>query len=69
MATIELNAPDISCGHCKASIEGDLAAEPGVEAVAVDIEARQVRIDYADAVIDVPTLRAKLAEIGYPTSS
>ena len=36
-AIIELTAPDISCGKCKASIEGDLASYPGIKQVTVDV--------------------------------
>ena len=68
MATIDLHAPDISCGHCKAHIEGDLRGEPGVRRVAVDVAARQVQIDFDDEATDTVVLRAKLAEIGYPTT-
>lgn len=56
-----LNVPDISCGHCKASIEAALA--PMAQPIRVDIAARQVHVPEgadADAV-----LRA-LAEIGFP---
>ncbi len=43
-ATIELTAPDISCGKCKTNIECDLASEPGVGQVIVDVGARGVCI-------------------------
>jgi copper chaperone len=39
-----LDVPDISCGHCKAAIEGALAAVPGVETASVDIDARTVTV-------------------------
>ena len=45
-ATIELTAPDISCEKCKATIEGDLAGEPGIGQVTADVGTRQVRITY-----------------------
>jgi copper chaperone CopZ len=45
-AIIELTAPDISCAKCQANIEGDLATEPGVEQVTVDVGARRVRTAY-----------------------
>ena len=31
MTTITLNVPDISCGHCKSSIEGAVAELVGIE--------------------------------------
>ncbi len=68
MATIDLHAGDISCAHCKASIEGDLGREPGVRRVVVDVAIRQVQIDFDEQATHADVLRTKLAEIGYPTS-
>jgi copper chaperone CopZ len=67
-ATIELTAPDISCGKCKTNIEGDLASEPGVEQVTVDVSTRHVRIAYDQDQTGPEQLRAKLGEIGYPAA-
>jgi len=65
-ATIEFTAPDISCDKCKANIEGDLADEPGIAQVSVDVGTQRVRIAYDQARTSPNQLRAKLAEIGYP---
>lgn len=55
------NVPDISCGHCKASITAALT--PIVGAVTVDIAARQVQVaDTADQAAVLQTL----AGIGFP---
>ena len=67
-AVIELTAPDISCDKCKANIEGDLAGEPGIKQVTVDVVTRRVRIAYDQAQTSTSQLRAKLAEIGYPAA-
>jgi len=45
-AAIELIAPDISCAKCKENIEGDLAGEPGIEQVTVDVDTRRIHINY-----------------------
>lgn len=66
MALIDFHAADISCGHCKKSIEGDLAKEPGVRAVTVDIEDKRIDLDYDESVTGPEVLKAKLADIGYP---
>jgi len=59
-------APDIACGTCKASIEGDLASEPGIGQVTVDTATRRVRIIYDKEQTSPERLRARLSEIGYP---
>lgn len=66
MKTLTLTAPDISCEHCKTSIEHDLTAAPGVRHVAVNIDTKAVRVDYDDAETDDQALRATLTDIGYP---
>ena len=67
-AIIELTAPDISCAKCKDNIEGDLAGDPGVENVTVDVDARIVRIAYDEQQTSPGRLRARLDEIGYPAA-
>ncbi len=67
-ATIELTAPYISCGKCKANIEGDLASEPGVEQVTVDVDTRRVHIAYDQHQTSPGQLRTRLGEIGYPAA-
>ncbi len=57
---IELTAPDISCGRCKANIESDLAGQPGIEQVTVDVGARPVHIAYDEQQTSPGQLRASL---------
>jgi len=65
-ATVELIAADISCTKCKENIEGDLADEPGIRQVRVDVDDKRVRIAYDPQGTSPARLRQKLAEIGYP---
>ena len=46
MATRTLSVPDISCGHCKTSIEGAVGPLEGVEFVEVAIDDRTVVVNY-----------------------
>ena len=38
------NVPDISCDHCKRSIEEALSAVPEVDSVVVTVEQREVEV-------------------------
>jgi copper chaperone len=40
-----LSVPDMTCGHCRASVESALAPLPGMAAVTVDLPARQVKAE------------------------
>lgn len=38
------SVPDISCGHCKASIEGAVGALDDVDTVTVDVDTKTVTV-------------------------
>ncbi len=65
MSTRTLSVPEISCGHCKSSIEGAVSPLDGVDKVVVHIEARTVDLDYdgSDATFDA--IVAAIEEQGY----
>ena len=44
-----LSVPDMTCGHCKASVEAALATVPGVAKVAVDLTSHRVDVEGAAA--------------------
>ena len=69
MATSVLNVPDISCGHCQATITKALTPLPGVQSVDVDIPTRKVTVEYDPSVVQVDTMKDVLAEEDYPVES
>lgn len=48
MATHAFQVPDMTCGHCKASVENELGKLSGVTAVRVNLDTKAVEIDAAD---------------------
>ncbi len=44
--TLTLDVPDISCGHCKESIEAAVADLDGVASVEVTIDTRTVEVAF-----------------------
>jgi copper chaperone len=69
MATSILNVPDISCEHCERIITDALSPVAGISAVNVDIPAKQVKVDYDDAQVDVEQMMEILQEEDYPVES
>ena len=65
MTTITLSVPDISCGHCKTSIEGAVAPLAGVEAAEVTIDQRTVDVTYDDGAIALDAIIDAIEEQGY----
>ena len=53
----------MDCGHCTAAVTSELEAVPGVEAVAVDLDAKLVTITGAG--LDDDALRAAIDEAVY----
>ena len=64
-----ISVPDISCNHCKMSIEGAVGALSGVGNVEVHIEPRTVDIDYDDASVSLDAIYAAIEEQGYEVAT
>lgn len=58
-----LSIPDMSCGHCRASITQALQPLPGVEAITFDADNRTAEIT---GPVAAATLIAALDQIGFP---
>jgi copper chaperone len=58
----QLSVPDMSCNHCKASVETALA--PLASAVMVDLTSRRVTVEGVDPLRAI----SALAEIGFPAT-
>ena len=65
MTTETLPVPDVSCDHCRRTIETALGRLPGVREATVDVGARTVRITYDETTVGPATIRATLADEGY----
>jgi copper chaperone len=60
---IELNVTGMTCGHCKAAVEGALKQISGVKVVVVNLEQGQAIIEGEN--LDVSQLIAAVVEEGY----
>ena len=68
MTQITLNVPDISCGHCKDSIEGAVSGVAGVDKVEVAIDARTVEVSF-DSPADMDAVVAAIEGQGYEVAA
>lgn len=69
MTSMTLSVPDISCGHCKSSIEGAVGELTGIGAVEVHIEERTVDVTFDDASVDREAIVAAIEGQGYEVAS
>jgi len=53
----------MSCGHCTAAVEAEVAALPGVEAVEADLATKLVTV--RGAALDDSAVRTAIEEAGY----
>jgi copper chaperone len=61
--SVELNVTGMSCGHCKAAVEGALRKVSGVKAVQVSLEQGKAQIEGDQ--VDVQALITAVIEEGY----
>jgi copper chaperone len=65
VTTEVVSVPEISCAACKTAIEGALNPLNGVRAAVVDVAAKQVSVDFDEAVIGRDALVAAIESQGY----
>ena len=67
MTTKIYNVPDISCGHCTATIERELKLVDGLDSVTAELDSKQVTVEVQsdDVLVEVEKM---LEEIGYPAA-
>ena len=68
METLTLSVPDISCDHCKVSIERAVGSLESVDSVEVSIDQKTVNIAFRDSV-DLAAATAAIEEQGYDIAS
>lgn len=69
MDQVTLNVPDISCNHCKMSIEGAVNELSGIESASVDIEGRTVDVSFDSGAQSLESIVAAIEEQGYEVAT
>jgi copper chaperone len=60
-----LSVEGMSCGHCKAAVEGELRALPGIEKADVDLATGTVEVCYDESEVRTEDLRGAIERAGY----
>jgi copper chaperone len=63
------NVPDMSCGHCKAAVEGELNKLSGVQRADADIEKGTVEVSYGKGTVTTEDLKGAIEEAGYTVAA
>lgn len=65
MKDATFKVPEMSCGHCKAAVEGELAKLSGVEDSNADFEKGIVEVRYDEEQVTTEELVGSIEEAGY----
>ena len=66
MKNLEFVAKDISCNHCKMTIENGFGGVAGVSSVAVDVDSKKVAVVIDETKTKVDEISSQLEKLGYP---
>ena len=66
MTRVTLEAPDISCDHCIASIQKAVTKLPGVRFLEGDPEAKKVTLEYDPGSVQLDAIERAMEAEGYP---
>ncbi len=69
MTDVTLTVPDMSCGHCKAAVEGELNKLSGVKKANADIEKGTVEVSYNEGTVTTEDLKGAIEEAGYTVAA
>jgi copper chaperone len=64
-----LKVPEMSCGHCKAAVEGELNKLSGVENSDADVEKGTVAVRYDETKVTTEDLKGAIEEAGYTVAA
>jgi copper chaperone len=65
MTQIQLQVPEVHCGHCKTSLEGAVGALQGVENVEVTIADATLDVKFDDSAVQLGEIKQTIEEQGY----
>jgi len=65
MANQTLNVEGMTCGHCVQTIKEAVNNLVGISKVEVDLENKQVAVEYDKALVKLDSITDKIVEIGF----
>jgi copper chaperone len=65
MVEVTISVEGMSCGHCKAAVEGALTKLDGVTSAEVNLAAKNVTVQFDQGRVTEETLKNEIEEAGY----
>ena len=67
-STVTLAVPTVHCRSCQLNITETLEELPGVATSRVDLDAKQVTVEFDPATVDTAAITAAVEDAGYPVA-
>jgi copper chaperone len=61
--------PDMSCGHCKTAVEGELNKLSGVQSSNANVGRGTVEVSYDESRVSTEQLKGAIEEAGYTVAA
>lgn len=65
MQTITLDVKGMTCGHCKAAVNGALSDLDGVQKVDVNLETGKVNVEFDSSKVSLEQMKEAVEDQGY----
>ena len=65
---VTLTAPDISCGHCVATVQQAVGGLAGVRTVSANEQTKQIAVEFDPSRVSLAQIEATLDDEGYPVA-
>ena len=69
MENVTISVPDISCDHCKQTIEGALKGVEGVSAAEVHVPEKTVDVSFDDATVQQAAITKAIEDQGFTVAA
>ena len=65
MTQVQLQVPEVHCGHCKSSLEGAVGSLGGVSTVEVSVPDATIDVAFDESAVELDSIKATIEEQGY----
>ena len=65
MVEVKISVEGMTCGHCKAAVEGALSKMDGVASAEVNLAEKNVTVKYDSTKVNEEALKNEIEEAGY----
>lgn len=65
MNQVQLQVPEVHCGHCKSSLEGAVGDMTGVDTVEVTVSDATIDVVFDEGAVELAAIKSTIEDQGY----